>query len=995
MDGLYSYKHKDEKQCVNTLLQALPYNPAQQKSIAAAAGKFVEYARTRYKKSAPLQKFIQEYNLSSAEGLSLMTLAEALLRVPDRLTANALIADKLNAADWNHHILSADDILVKISSLGLATSKGVINSMVKRLGMPVIREATFGAMKILGNLFVLGQDIDDAITRGKSMTDQGFLYSYDMLGEGARTVKDAETYFQNYLQAIETIGALNKDKSGNPLKTHGISVKLSALHAKYHYAFQDECVPALQEKLLHLAQRAAHHGIGLTMDAEEADRLMISLDIFEEVSKHKSLQGWDGLGLAVQSYQKRCFGLISHLTDMSQSHHRKLCIRLVKGAYWDTEIKQSQLLNHPDYPVFTRKSNTDLSYLAAAHKMLENRQHITPMIATHNAHTIAAVLNFAGKNKKGFAFQRLHGMGEDLYAKVADQDIPISIYGPVGAHKDLLPYLVRRLLENGANSSFINKIYTSSLTVEEIVGDPVKDAKEHEQKRHLQIPLPKDIYQPDRENSRGIDLTDDEAVKPLYTKMQKTAGKLPKRPKDAVSTDIDKAFEKTKSAFKKWTSLPADERANLIEKAGHLIEENTENLMALCVKEAGKTVPDALADAREAVEFAHYYAARGREDFAGFTELQGPTGEKNIYRMRGRGTFVCISPWNFPVAIFAGQIIAALMAGNCVIAKPAEQTPIIADAIIKLMHKAGIPKDVLILLCGDGKIGAQIIAHKDVAGVAFTGSTTTARKINQTLANKENAPIVPLIAETGGLNAMIVDSTALPEQVVDDALISGFGSAGQRCSALRLLCLQEDTADTIIEMMMGAMDTMRVGDPWKLRSQVGPVIDETAFNVLNAHEQRLEKEATILKIVPNMASKTHQDGHPYFAPILAEIDDISFMEKEVFGPIIHVLRYKAKDRDKLIEQINELGYGLTFGFHSRILAQADKIIDEIAVGNIYINRSIIGAVVGVQPFGGQGLSGTGPKAGGPNYLKRFAVEQVVSINTTAAGGNTTLVTLQE
>lgn len=992
MRELYTYKFKDEKKTVENLIDRIEYPAALEKKIAGKARHLVEFVRDNKSHAGTLQKFIQEYDLSTKEGLALMSLAEALLRVPDHTTANALIKDRLTVADWQRHIMSADDILVKLSSLGLATSKSVINSMVNRVGMPVIREATFAAMKILGNLFVLGQSIEEALKRGQKHIDNGYLYSFDMLGEGARTYPDAERYFNSYLHAVEVIGKKYQNPNGDPIKTSGISIKLSALNPEYNFAKRDKCIPDLTDKLMHLSERAAHYGIGLTMDAEEADRLMLSLDIFETVMKEKRLKDWEGLGLAVQAYQKRAYPLIEHLEDKARSSQRRLCVRLVKGAYWDSEIKHTQLQAYPEYPVFTRKSNTDLSYLTCAQKLLNARDIISPMLASHNAHTIAAVLEFAGKDRTRFALQKLHGMGDQLFDKVKEENVPISIYGPVGAHRDLLPYLVRRLLENGANSSFVNQIYDENIRIRDIIADPVRVADMSEEKRHTRIPLPKDIYQPDRPNSLGIDLTDTISVNALYKKMEVSLASFPKPLKSATLKDIDESFKAAKSAYKTWDLKPAKERAEIISRVGDLFEKNMEYLMAICTKEAGKTIPDGIAEVREAVEFAHYYAKRGIEDFGNYKELQGPTGEQNLYRMRGRGVFVCISPWNFPLAIFAGQVLAALMAGNTVICKPAEQTPLIAQEAVRLMHEAGIPKDVLILLLGDGAIGAKLVAHKDVAGVAFTGSTEAAQSINRALAAKDGA-ITPLIAETGGQNAMIVDSTALAEQVVDDAMLSGFGSAGQRCSALRLLCLQEDTAEGIITMMCEAMESFVVGDPWQLSSNIGPVIDKDAYENLVAHKKRLQKEAKILKECQNVPEDIQ--GKPYFAPLLAEISSLAFLKREVFGPIIHVLRYKAKERDQLIEDINALGYGLTFGFHSRIIGDADRIVDQVRVGNVYVNRSMIGAVVGVQPFGGQGLSGTGAKAGGPHYLHRFATEQSISINTTAAGGNTTLVSLKE
>lgn len=991
MQHLYDYKYKDEKATVEGLLEVIDYPDELRNKSGILAQDYVEYVRKHKKQAGQLQKFIQEYELTTQEGLALMSLAEALMRIPDSMTADSLIKDRISTADWESHILSAEDILVKLSSIGLATSKTVVNSMVKRLGMPVIRNATFQAMKILGGLFVLGESIEEAYKRGKKRMDEGYLYSFDMLGEGARTFEDAERYFESYIHAVEVVGNNNKNKDAGPLATNGVSVKLSALHPKFHFANREECVPELQEKLTFLARKASENGIVLTMDAEEADRLTTSLEVFEHVMKDKQLAGWNGLGLAVQAYQKRAYPLLQHLVEQAEEAKRLLRVRLVKGAYWDTEVKHSQVFGHSDYPVFTRKANTDLSFLTCSQYMLNNRDRLVPFLATHNAHTIAAVMQFAGQNKKGFGFQCLHGMGQLLYRRVQDEGVPISIYGPVGKHADLLPYLVRRLLENGANSSFVNQIYDEQIDISTLTTDPVLAAQDHQEKRHTLIPLPKDIYQPDRANSRGIDVDDEVPVSVLYKKMEKTFKKMPKPPKLATSKDVDAAFKKAGKAFISWDNTPASERAAILNKAGDLMEEHMEHLMAICIKEAGKNIPDSIAEVREAVEFAHYYAARGVEDFSDFKELQGPTGELNLYRMRGRGVFVCISPWNFPLAIFSGQVLAALMAGNTVICKPAEQTPIIAAEAVRLMHKAGVPKDALILLNGDGKIGGELVNHPDAAGVTFTGSTEVAKLINISLAKKDG-PITPLIAETGGQNTMIVDSTALPEQVVDDVILSGFGSAGQRCSALRVLCVQEDVADTMLTMLERAIKHFTVGDPLYLKHDIGPVIDQEAYDRLDKHYKKLEKDGHVLIRCPNVEDKK---SPYYFAPILAEIPSLDYLETENFGPIIHVYRYKNKDIDKVVDKINALGYGLTFGVHSRILSKADKLANQIRVGNVYVNRSMTGAVVGVQPFGGQGLSGTGPKAGGHNYLKRFATEQAVSIDTTATGGNTTLVNLRE
>lgn len=994
-------KFADEKLCVDMLIQSISLSDQQRASIQEKAKSYVEAIRKNRKDAGILQQFIQEYDLTTQEGLALMTLAEALLRVPDSLTANALIEDKLSEADWKAHIKTAEDIFVKLSTVGLSVSQSVMRSTVNKLGMPVIREATFRAMKILGGVFVLGQTIEQGLKRSKPNREKGYLYSFDMLGEAARTLPDAQYYYDAYMHAIQVIGkdVHKRTNEDTPvLNRDGISVKLSALYPRYDDAQRERCFPILKDSLLSLAKQAAHHGIALTMDAEEVDRLELSLDIFEAVFNDPALKNYGGLGLAIQAYQKRAPKVIDRLVDMAKAADKDLMIRLVKGAYWDTEIKHAQVLGMPDYAVFTRKCNTDLSYLACAEKLLAAREHgVRPLLGTHNAHTIATILEMAGDDKSSFAFQRLHGMAEQLYNMVYEESgVPVSIYGPVGPHADLLPYLVRRLLENGANSSFINQIYDAAIPIDSLTADPIDQAQEIENRRHPHIPLPLDIYKPDRSNSAGIDLTDKASVDALYKKMDKTAEKLPRKPADTKESEIDKAFDKAKNAFESWDTLGGEKRAEIIEKIGDLMEENIERLMAICAKEAGKTIPDGIAEVREAVEFCHYYAARGREHFSDFQELQGPTGEQNLYRLRGRGVCVCISPWNFPLAIFTGQVVAALMAGNCVLAKPAEQTPIIAQEAIELMHKAGVPKDVLIGLYGDGKLGAAMVDHPKTAIVAFTGSTEAAKAINMALAKKDG-PITPLIAETGGQNAMIVDSTALPEQVCDDVLLSGFGSAGQRCSALRLLCLQDNTADKMLKMIMDAMDTYYAGDPYRLSTDVGPVIDKAALETLKKHKKRLEKEAKILKICPNMPDEGSAitERYPFFAPTLAEIDSLDFMKREVFGPIIHVYRYKARDREALMQKINEMGYGLTFGLHSRMARQSDIVAAAMRVGNIYVNRSMTGAIVGVQPFGGQGLSGTGPKAGGPNYLQRFATEQAISIDTTAAGGNTTLVSLKE
>lgn len=774
-----------------------------------------------------------------------------------------------------------------------------------------------------------------------------------------------------------------------------------------------------------LAEQASSHNISLFVDAEETERLEISLEIFEAVLQEKMLQGWDHFGLAVQAYGKRCYPLLEQIIELAKKYKRKIPVRLVKGAYWDSEVKKAQVNNFPDYPVFTRKANTDLSYLCCADLMLKNTKHLYPMFATHNAYTAAAVLELAAKNKvkpgELYEFQRLHGMGEALFdALLQGEGVAASIYAPVGPHKDLLPYLVRRLLENGANTSFVNKVLDKNVPVEDMLQDPVVAAKDHATKRHPNLVMPADLYKPSRGNSLGIDLNDAGAVKKVLQQISKfkpdyeaapliggeaqkygaqedvlnpATGEVVGKVWNTGPRRIETAFLRAQDGFDVWSKVPAAKRAEALNKIADLYETHMHELMAICVKEAGKTIPDALAEVREAVDFCRYYAAQGAVDFdeAGLS-LPGPTGEDNTLKLEGRGIFVCISPWNFPLAIFTGQVVAALMAGNAVLAKPAEQTPLIAYKAVELMHEAGVSKNALQLLPGDGNIGALLVQHKNVGGVAFTGSTEVAREINKTLAGKDG-PIVPLIAETGGQNAMLVDSSALPEQVVDDAILSAFGSAGQRCSALRVMFVQKDVADKISHMLAGAMQEIVLGDPAKLSTDIGPVIDDQALSILIRHHQGLEGFGRLIAQVP-IDEKLRKKG-TFFAPIAYEINNIYGLTREVFGPVLHLIRYEADEIDDVLDQINGTGYGLTLGVHSRIESFQQKVADKMRVGNVYVNRSMTGAVVGTQPFGGMGLSGTGPKAGGPHYLHRFATEKTISVNTTAAGGNTSLVMLEE
>ncbi len=1017
-----NYIYADETLCIDALLKALPWDERRADAVRARAAGIVKTIRLQKVPAGQLESFLQQYSLSTKEGLALMSLAEALLRIPDKRTANEIIRDKMDAADWARN-KDVQDWLVRGAGFGLMVTRATLNSVFSKIGEPFIREAMLKAMRIMGGQFVLGEDIAGAVQKAQPWEQKGYRMSYDILGEGARTMVDANRYFDSYLEAIKYVGQRGDTKDGARTT---ISVKLSALHPRYQYAQAERCVPDMIEKLSHLAQEAAKYNVGLTVDAEEVDRLETSLDIVEKVFRDGRLTGWEGFGVAVQAYQKRAFYLIDHLAELAKNSGRQLQVRLVKGAYWDTEIKRAQVMGLSDYPVFSKKINTDLSYLACAHKMLQHKNYIYPLFGTHNAHTAAAVLELArDAGHAPFEFQRLHGMGEGLHDALMKDGARSSIYAPVGPQEDLLAYLVRRLLENGANTSFVNHLLDQSVPVEEIVRDPVGKVRNALNKRNSGIVLPNDLYEKEdpagRRNSAGVDLSAPVQVNPLVQKMRgfdkpydampliggkfykETIAEAVKNPADYADNLgrvwsgnkglVDKAMRIGGEAFPQWSSKAADERAKCIERYADLLEENMAELMALCVREAGRNIPDALAEVREAVDFCRYYANRGRLDFndAGH-DLPGPTGESNAIRLHGRGVFVCISPWNFPLAIFTGQVVAALMAGNCVIAKPAEQTPIIALRAVQLMHEAGIPEDVLHYMPGDGMVGAAAVAHPHTAGVAFTGSTSVAREINMSL-SESRGPIVPLIAETGGQNAMIVDSSALPEQVIDDVILSAFGSAGQRCSSLRVLFLQEEIADKILRLLQGAMKELQVGDPFLLSTDIGPVIDEDAQGKLIHHREGLKGFGKLIYEVALEHGLTN-NGH-FFAPCAYEINDLSELKQENFGPVLHVIRYKSGEIDDVIEQINKTGYGLTLGVHTRINSFYENIAAKVRVGNVYINRSMIGAVVGTQPFGGQGLSGTGPKAGGPHYLQRFAQEKVISINTTASGGNTTLVSLGE
>lgn len=1034
---LRAHYRADEAGVVETLLAQAELPAEMQDRIAARARKLVEQVRENRVGQGGIDAFMHAYELSSKEGVVLMCLAEALLRIPDPETANMLIKDKLRDADFESHLGESDSIFVNASTWALmltgrimqmdATTsdlKGILKRLITRSGEPVIRQAVTQAMKILGRQFVMGRDIGEALERAQGMERKGYRYSYDMLGEAARTARDAERYFEAYHKAIAAIGKAAAGRG--PIKSPGISVKLSALHPRYELAQRHRVLGEMVPRLVDLAKAAKAADIGFTIDAEEADRLDISLDVIEAVSADPALAKWDGLGLAIQGYQKRCLPLIDWLADLARKHRRRLMVRLVKGAYWDSEIKVSQERGLAGYPVFTRKATTDVSYLACARRLLADADAFYPQFATHNAHSLSAIIEMAGGEaaaRDKLEFQRLHGMGEALYDQVTPADamgIPCRVYAPVGSHEDLLAYLVRRLLENGANTSFVNRIVDEKAPLDEIVADPVARVRKLTTKPHPRIPLPRDLYGAERKNSTGVDLSDPDVLTPLAAELDAAAARAWSAapivggrelagtavplldPADtrrqvgqvvtATPEQVSEAVGRAQRAFDLWSSTPAAKRAACLDRAADLLEAARADVLALCVREAGKTIPDAVAELREAVDFLRYYAARARADFSHPLPMPGPTGERNQLYLHGRGVFACISPWNFPLAIFTGQVSAALAAGNCVIAKPAEQTPMIAALAVRLLHKAGVPGDVLHLLPGDGpSVGAPLVNDPRIAGIAFTGSTDTARLINRVLAAKDG-PIVPLIAETGGQNAMIVDSSALPEQVVRDILISSFQSAGQRCSALRVLFVQEDISEKLTEMLAGAMAELKVGDPGLLATDVGPVIDAEAKANLAKHTERMKREGKLICEVPLGRACAH--GH-FFAPAAYRIDALSRLDREVFGPILHVIHYAADRLDEVLAAVNATGYGLTLGVHSRIDGKVAYITERLKVGNAYVNRNMIGAVVGVQPFGGEGLSGTGPKAGGPRYLHRFATERTLTIDTTAAGGNASLLSLNE
>jgi RHH-type proline utilization regulon transcriptional repressor/proline dehydrogenase/delta 1-pyrroline-5-carboxylate dehydrogenase len=1024
----------DEASHIEMLLGELEMAPGLQQEITSLAASLVARVRAQQAEQGMLDAFMQQYDLSSEEGVLLMCLAEALLRIPDAETANKLIKDKLGGANWKSHMGKSDSMFVNASTWGLmltgrvvklkdATRRdflGSLNKLVSNSGEPVIRQAVRQAMRIMGHQYVKGRTISAAIKRAGKKDNAAYRYSFDMLGEAALTAPDAERYFLAYQDAIESIG-----KNGpydEIFAAPSISVKLSALHPRYELANRQRVLAELTPRVVALAQAAKQQGIALSIDAEEFDRLQLSLDVFEQVYSDPSLSGWPGLGLALQAYLKSAPYAIDWLKALAARGGRRIPIRLVKGAYWDTEIKRSQEQGLSGYPVFTRKQNTDVSYLACARRLLDARDCFYPQFASHNAQTVAAVYHLAGADK-GFEFQRLHGMGEELYAEVIGSDkldIPCRAYAPVGKHEELLPYLVRRLLENGANTSFVNRIVDQDQPIDAIVADPIAAVGETRPIAHPGIVLPANLYGDLRLNSKGIHLGDHQELLQLASSMadhppgqwqgeplvagitvagQWLAVKNPADHRQEVGQHrcadealVQLSISQAVPAAHSWSQTPTDERAACLDRAADLLEQRFPQYLSLCVREAGKTIADAVSEIREAIDFCRYYAAMARQNMGAPLVLPGPTGESNQLSLHGRGVFVCISPWNFPLAIFMGQVTAALAAGNAVLAKPAELTNLVAYFATHLLHEAGIPEDVLQFLPGTGSVvGAALTSDPRVAGVAFTGSIQTAHRINRSLAARSGI-LARLVAETGGQNCMIADSSALPEQLVDDVLHSAFYSAGQRCSAMRVLFVQRDVADRVTEMLAGAMDELQVGDPALISTDVGPVIDSGAQQALNTHCQRMDTEAQLIKraSLPDWA-----ENGTFVAPAAYQLESLDQLQREVFGPILHVIPYRARDLDQVIDSINNTGYGLTLGIHTRIEQTASYIASRARVGNCYVNRNMIGAVVGVQPFGGEGLSGTGPKAGGPHYLQLFSTERTLTVNTSAVGGNASLLAMED
>ena len=1033
-DALDHGKFADERDAVAANLVRIPLDATERAKVLDVATRLVEGARASADQQGVVESFLQEFSLGTREGLALMCLAEALLRVPDEETRDRLIAEKIGSADWAKHLGQSDSLFVNASTWGLMLTgrlvdvdedarrdlPGFLRRVAGRIGEPVIRQAVAAAVRMMGEQFVVGRTINGALKRANR---EKWLCSFDMLGEGARTVADAERYEKVYAEAIHGVGKAmpSRPDMRGPQTGHGVSVKLSALSPRYEATHEARVWEELYPRIKRLALIAASYDINFCMDAEEADRLALSLKLLDRLANDPDLGEWKGLGLAVQAYQKRAPEVITRVAALAERSGRRIMVRLVKGAYWDTEIKRAQVMGRPDYPVFTTKAATDLNYLVCAQAILDASPHLYGQFATHNATSLAAVHYMANRAGVKMEFQRLHGMGEALYDAAAEmwgaEKIVVRGYAPVGGHEELLPYLVRRLLENGANSSFVHALLDERIPASTVAADPITEVEAHPD-RHAKIPTPKDMYM-DRQNSLGRDYSqsadrerhalalaevDSEKFNsgPLIggrlqagTDPQDVTNPLDRNQvlghvSEATPAEIDAALNAAAKAQVAWDRTGGAGRAPILRAMADALEADMDRLIALLAREAGKTLNDGVAEVREAADFCRYYAMLAERDFGGREELKGPVGEINQLVLHGRGIFACISPWNFPLAIFTGQIAAALAAGNAVLAKPAEQTPLIAAEAVRLFHKAGLHPDLLALVPGRGEtVGATLVSHPAIDGVAFTGGTDTAYAINRAIAARPGA-IIPFIAETGGLNGMFVDSTALREQVIDDVINSAFGSAGQRCSALRIVYVPKEGADALIEGLKGALAVQVVGDPTDPATDIGPVIDAESRALLEAHVARLRKEA---KVIARATLPSGSERGDLFAPTIAEIPTPDFLEREVFGPILHIYRYEPKDLKTVAGKLAARGYGLTLGVHSRIEAFAEEVIRLVPAGNVYINRSITGAVVGVQPFGGEGLSGTGPKAGGPNSLIRYAAEKAISNNISAQGGDPALLNL--
>lgn len=1052
IESISAHALQDETVAVQGLLSRVAPLEAQDATIRARAHALIANQRATGAANT-IEAFLQSYGLSTHEGIAMMCLAEALLRIPDSATADDLIEDTFATGNWKQHLGTSDSTLVNASTWALMLTGSVLDldagdslaswfgGLIKRSGEPVIRQALRAGMKFLGSQFVMGETVADAIKNATADEKKGYTISYDILGEGARTDAQAQAYVQSYLTGIERIAAASR--ATDLFERPGISVKLSALHARYQLTQADRVMAELLPRLKAIIRAGRAANIAVSLDAEEANRLELELEIYQNLLEDAEFASFEGIGFVLQAYQKRALYVAEALSVLAKKLNRRIPVRLVKGAYWDSEIKHAQVMGLPGYPVFTRKEYTDVSYLACAEVLLGNAAHIYPQFATHNALTVASIITMAeqyGVANDGFEFQRLHGMGETLHDQLVSMEgdlVPhatlppaasgsaqptqgknsgyrVRIYAPVGAHQDLLAYLIRRLLENGANSSFVHLLMDKATPIEALTVSPITHARSHGGTPNPLTPLPAHIYGAARPNPLGVDMGY-HALRAPFLAMVEAKFAAPQRPGDAAANEIPAIMNIAQKACAVWDRTPVNARAQILRRAADLLDERRAEFIALCITEANKTYADSVSEIREAIDFCRYYACQAERVFTP-QPMPGPTGESNVLTLHGRGVFVCISPWNFPLAIFIGQVVAALVCGNAVVAKPAEQTPAIALAAVALLHEAGIPKNVLQLVCGEGEmIGAALVAAPEVAGVCFTGSTMVAKYIARALANKDG-PIVPLIAETGGMNAMIVDSSALLEQACDDIITSAFGSAGQRCSSLRLLFVQEEVAQHLRDLLVGAMDELRVADPRLLTTDIGPVIDAHAQQRLQAHSvamARIARWSHSCKIhsdVDQSRVASHLspealakgDGEPqrggglgamppselhFIAPQVFGLESPAQVTEEMFGPILHFFTYKSKELPKILSQIHGSGYGLTFGLHTRLRSKMEEILQAIPAGNRYVNRSMTGAVVGVQPFGGEGLSGTGPKAGGPHYLLRFVSERTTTINTAAIGGN--------